>query len=134
MIDPANIPERLRKLMAPVDQQNYPGHSVDLAKKMHQREINEQKIFNAWLTMKLRERKLYPINPRSDKATTIRVGHPDYTIFLPSAQMLLLEMKVGGGRLSPEQIECIERLLELGYTVKIPSDANEAIAEVRKFL
>jgi hypothetical protein len=134
VIDPSNIPEHLRKLMAPIDQQNYPDHTVDVAKRIHQREINEQKIFNAWLTIKFRERKLYPINPRSDKATTIRVGHPDYTIFLPAGQMLLMEMKVAGGTLRPEQIECIERLIELGYTVRIPGDANEAIAEVRKFL
>jgi hypothetical protein len=82
----------------------------------------------------MRERKLYCVNPRSDKATTIRVGHPDYTIFLPDARMLLLEMKMVGGVLSKEQIGSIELLSDLGFVVAIPDSANEAIIQVRKFL
>ena len=134
VIDSADIPERVWRLMSPADQQAHGHDPAAAAKALGRREINEQKIFNTWLNNRLRERKLYPINPRSDKATTIRVGHPDYTIFLPAGQMLLLEMKVAGGILSAEQIDCIERLIDLGYTVRIPADANEAITEVRKFL
>jgi hypothetical protein len=134
VIDSADIPERVWRLMSPADQQAH-GHDPGAAgKALARREINEQKIFNTWLNNRLRERKLYPLNPRSDKATTIRVGHPDYTIFLPSGQTLLLEMKVAGGVLRPEQIDCIERLIELGHPVRIPGSHDEAIAEVRKFL
>ena len=120
--------------MSPADQKAQGHDPGAAAKALVRRETNEQRIFNTWLNNRLRERKLYPINPRSDKATTIRVGHPDYTIFLPAGQMLLLEMKVAGGILRPEQIECIERLIDLGYTVRIPASADEAITEVRKYL
>jgi hypothetical protein len=134
VIDSADIPERVWRLMSPADQQAHGHDPAAAAKALGRREIKEQKIFNAWLNIKLRERKLYPINPRSDKATTIRKGHPDYTIFLPAGQMLLMEMKVAGGVLSPEQIECIELLSDLGFVVTIPDSASEAIAQVRKFL
>jgi hypothetical protein len=108
--------------------------AVALGKYVRRKETEEQRVFNAWLKNKFDERKVYSINPRSDKATTIRKGHPDYTIWLPGARMLLLEMKVDGGVLSPEQIQCIELLSDLGFAVELPGSASEAIQSVRKFL
>jgi VRR-NUC domain len=134
VIDSADIPERMWRLMSPADQKAHGHDPGAAAKALVRREAKEQKIFNAWLNIKLRERKLYSVNPRSDKATTIRKGHPDYTIFLPAGQMLLMEMKVAGGVLSKEQIECIEFLSDLGFVVTIPDSASEAITQVRKFL
>jgi hypothetical protein len=97
-------------------------------------ELKQQKILNNWLNLRLAERKLWPINPRSDKATTIRRGHPDYSIFLSDGRVLLMEMKVPGGTLSPEQLEAIGILSELGHEVAIPASAYEAIKLVQKFL
>src|SRR4029077_18357644 len=113
-----------------------PAHVISpkALEAIKRREVNEQRIVNTWLNNRLRERQLYPINPRSDKATTIRVGHPDYSIWLPAGQMLLLEMKVAGGILRSEQVDCIERLIDLGHTVRIPGSAAEAIDEVKKHL
>jgi hypothetical protein len=97
-------------------------------------EIKQQKILNNWLNLQLAERKLWPINPRSDKATTIRRGHPDYTIFLPKGRLLLMEMKVTGGVLSEEQLTAIGILSELGHEVAIPASAHDSISLVQKFL
>lgn len=108
--------------------------AVGLGRYVRRRETQEQRVFNNWLKIKFDERKLYSINPRSDKATTIRKGHPDYSIWLPGARMLHLEMKVDGGVLSPEQIQCIELLSDLGFTVELPGSASEAINIVKKHL
>jgi hypothetical protein len=97
-------------------------------------ELKQQKILNNWLNLRLAERKLWPINPRSDKASTIRVGHPDYSIFLPKGRVLLMEMKVAGGSLSQEQLAAIGILSELEHEVAIPASAYEAINLVKKFL
>jgi hypothetical protein len=97
-------------------------------------ELKQQKILNNWLNLRLAERKLWPINPRSDKATTIRRGHPDYTVFLPGGQMLLMEMKVKGGTLSAVQLDAIGILSELDHEVHIPNGADDAIELVKKFL
>jgi hypothetical protein len=97
-------------------------------------ELKQQKILNNWLNLRLAERKLWVINPRSDKASTIRRGHPDYTVFLPRGQMLLMEMKVEGGVLSQEQLTAIGILSDLGHEVSIPASAYEAMNLVKKFL
>jgi hypothetical protein len=137
-VNPSDIPERVWKLMPAADREAFELGKVSaaaaLGKYVRRRETQEQKIFNAWLNIKLGERKLYPLNPRSDKPTTIRKGHPDYTIFLPNARVLLMEMKVDGGVLSPEQVQSIELLSDLGYPVKLPHSASEAITQVRTFL
>jgi hypothetical protein len=91
-------------------------------------ELKQQKILNNWFNQRLAERKLWPINPRSDKASTIRRGHPDYTVFLPRGQMLLMEMKVAGG------VTAIGILSELEHEVIIPASAYEAIRLVERFL
>jgi hypothetical protein len=97
-------------------------------------ERKQQKILNNWLNLRLAERKLWPINPRSDKASTIKSGHPDYTIFLPKRKLLLLEMKVKGGTLSAVQLDAIGILSELDHEVIIPASAYEAIKLVERFL
>jgi len=137
MIDPI-LPEHILRLMGQEDRQALGKGAITAAeateRAIGRREREEQKIFNTWLNVKLAERKLYPINPRSDKASTIRRGHPDYTIFLPNARVLLLEMKVQDGILSADQIQCIGLLAELGYEVEIPNSAAQAISVVRKIL
>lgn len=134
MIDSADIPERVRRLMSPADQKALGHDPGAAAQALALRETKEQKLFNAWLNIKMRERALYCVNPRSDKATTIKVGHPDYTIFLPGARMLLLEMKMDGGVLSKDQIGCIELLTDLGFIVEIPHSHSAAVDLVRKYL
>lgn len=132
------VPEHILRLMSPEDRKALGAGAITAAeateRAIGRREIEEQKIFNTWLNVKFAERKLYPINPRSDKASTIRRGHPDYTIFLPKARVLLLEMKVTGGQFSKDQLGCIELLHELGYRVEIPWNASEAIKVVKEFL
>jgi VRR-NUC domain len=130
-IDSRFLPERFRRLMQSADLAKIDEASI---RAIAATEIQEQKIFNAWLNRQLVERKLYPINPRSDKATTIRVGHPDYTLFLPQGKTLLLEMKAEGGKLRSEQIDCIELLSELGHRVEIPWSAAQAIDLVKASL
>jgi len=136
-IDPV-LPEHILRLMSPEDRKALDKGAMTAAeatqRAIGRHERQEQKIFNTWLNVKFAERKLYPINPRSDKASTIRAGHPDYTIFLPSARLLFLEMKVQGGVFSEEQTRCIHILSEFGFEIEIPHNASEAISIVRKFL
>ena len=120
--------------MNPEDRARYEADEVAAgARYVARSERHEQKILNNWLNIQLAEHKLWPINPRSDKASTIRRGHPDYTIFLPG-RVLLMEMKVDGGVLSQFQLDAIATLAKLGHTVQLPQSASEAIAIVQKFL
>jgi hypothetical protein len=134
------VPRRIWNRMSPEDQaQHTPDDTPEqLAREpepdFEGQELKQQKILNNWLNLRLAERKLWPINPRSDKASTIKPGHPDYTIFLPKGRLLLMEMKVAGGVLSQDQLNAIGILSELDHQVLIPASAYEAIELVKKFL
>lgn|SRR5262249_1637565 len=132
------VPRHIWQRMSPEDQARHtPDDSPEALARQPDfkgQELREQKILNNWLNIKLRERKLWPVNPRSDKATTIRVGHPDYSIWLPRGIHLLMEMKVAGGKLSPEQLYAIGLLAELGHEVRIPQGAFQAMKMVEEFL
>lgn len=123
------VPKHIRDRMSPEDRAKYEAMEIKASEgNLRGRERQEQKILNSWLSLQREEGKLYSINPRSDKASTIRCGHPDYTIFLPNGRVLLMEMKVEGGVLSPEQRECIVELSSLGFTVEVPHSASHAIS------
>jgi hypothetical protein len=134
------VPRHIWALMSPEDQALHTPDDIpeQLAREpqpdFEGQERQQQKIVNNWLNLRVAERKLWSVNPRSDKASTIRVGHPDYTVFLPGGQMLLMEMKVKGGTLSAVQLDAIGILSELGHEVHIPNSAYDAIDLVKKFL
>ena len=92
------------------------------AKTLARNEIREQRVFSRLMT----QRRILFINPRSDQKSTIAIGHPDFTIFLPNGRMFMIEMKAPGGRFSPEQIGRIEALRAIGHLVEIAYSADEA--------
>lgn len=121
------IEQNLARLMSQEDQAYYRelGLIPDPAKvsrKIQLNELHEQRVFSRLMN----QRRIQFINPRSDQKSTIYPGHPDFTIFLPKAKTLMIEMKVPGGRLSPEQIGRIEALRAIGHQVEIAWSADEA--------
>ena len=121
------INPNLAKLMSPADQEHYrkAGQLPDPAKQrkaLQRNERGEQKVFSRLLHQK----KIPFVNPRADQKSTIAEGHPDYTIFLPHGRLLMIEMKVAGGRLSPEQIARIAELRGFGHLVEVAWSADEA--------
>lgn len=133
------VPKHIWKRMSPADQALHtPDDTPEQLARASQpdftgQEVQQQKILNNWLNLRKAERRLWPINPRSDKATTIRQGHPDYSIWLPG-RVLLMEMKVKGGILSQVQLDAIGLLAELGHEVHLPNSAHAAIRLVKQFL
>ena len=89
-------------------------------------EIAEQKEFGAYLRKQRKCGKLNYLWPRSDKATTIQVGHWDFTIWLPKGRELRMEFKAPGGMCSPEQEETIALMASLGHPVLLIDSADRA--------
>jgi len=143
----AIVPRRIWKLMSPADQAlHQPDDRAEILfqppkkpeipeseTKIPKGELHEQRTFNTWLNLRRLERKLWPVNPRSDKASTIRAGHPDYSIWLLN-RSLLLEMKGPDGVFSQQQLAAIRLLDELGHDVHIITSADAGIKLVQKFL
>jgi hypothetical protein len=90
------------------------------------REVDEQKLFAGWLRKLKKARKLHYVWPRGDKRSTIAIGHPDFSIWLPNGQSALFEFKLPGGRFSPEQAETLQLLQSLRHPVWNVSSADQA--------
>ena len=91
-------------------------------------ERQAQNMFARWLTIN----EIYYIQPRADIRSTVRIGHPDFSIF-HKGKTLFIEMKAEGGTLSESQIECAETLRQRGFTVQVCYSALEAIEATREF-
>lgn len=97
-------------------------------------ELAEQKKFGGWLRKMRKAGLLNFLWPRSDKATTIQVGHWDFTVWLPKGIELRMEFKAPGGKCSPEQEATIALMESLGHPVLIITDALQAERQVEFFL
>lgn len=127
--------------MNPEDQQRAvaDGLYVDLRpdpkavqRNMLKRERDMQREFLSWCAQQ--QPFIYEITPQSNRKSTIRVGHPDHSIFLPGAKALFVEMKTPEGRLSPEQAQRIDELRARDYRVVVAHNALEAIQAVKRHL
>jgi hypothetical protein len=90
------------------------------------REVDEQKHFAAILRKLKLAGNLHYVWPRGDKRSTIQIGHPDFSIWLPSGRTALFEFKLAGGRTSQEQEQTIELLRSLGHHVCVVGSAWQA--------
>ena len=105
------------------------------AEARHAAEVEklEQKIFLKYLKAQRDAQKLWFINPRSDRPSTIEPGHPDFTIWV-EGRCFLIEMKAAGGKLSVAQENAISALQCLGHDVHIAWNAGQAERIVEFYL
>jgi hypothetical protein len=63
-------------------------------------------------------------------------GFPDLVIMLPKKGYngILIEFKTPKGKIAPEQIECHEKLIALGYKVIICRSPEEAISTMEAYI
>lgn len=85
-------------------QLNVPTQSDADAKFMKRSE----KLLQEQIASLLRQRNLFFIRSRMDKKTSVQKGMPDFVIAIPAqgslARMLLVEVKVKGGKVSDDQL------------------------------
>ncbi len=124
------LPEHVLRLMTPEERARIGQQSASEAQDScgANLERRQQKLFVSWMQLV----GLYYIQARADKRSTIRVGHPDFTIF-HSQKVLLIEMKSDLGVLSVDQQECGLSLVNQGFVVLICRNASEAIDQTKEF-
>jgi len=135
------ITPEIYRLMLPADR-DYAikkGLYVDLSRdpaevEKNQRKLEriEQKEFLNWARQN--SEKVYVINPQSNTPSTIKVGHPDFSIYIDGGITIFIEMKTEEGKLSAEQEERISELRNLGFRAIVCRSALEAVLEVKKYL
>ncbi len=105
------------------------GHER-LVKKL---EREEQMVLVNWLSLREEDGALVYDWSRTDRRTTNRKGIPDFRIYA-KGRALLGEMKVEDGRLSPDQVEKIEKFARAGTVVQLWCSAAEGIEKIREWL
>lgn len=74
------------------------------------------------------------IRARSDQRSTIAEGANDFTIFMPSGRLLLVEVKSKTGKLSPVQRDWAHEMKLLGHTVYECRSMSEFMALTKTIL
>jgi hypothetical protein len=68
------------------------------------------------------------------KAMGVLPGVPDFGVLLPKGQMGWIELKVGAGQLSPEQIDFRQRAIALGHGHAVCRSLDEVEAVLTRWL
>lgn len=99
------------------------------AAKIAEKKLQEQ--CESWL----RRNTLFYLRMPMHRPTSIRLGWPDYTIFLPGGRALLIETKVEGGRVSEDQTILHDEYKRLtGQKVELVVNYDQFVAVVNKGL
>jgi hypothetical protein len=130
-----HIPDHVKNKVAdPAERRRLgPTMAERSAKGQRRQELKEQALFESYLRLKKSEGVLTYTHPRSDKATTIEVGHLDFEI-RSKGRCLMLEFKAGGGQLTPAQRAFLEAEWRAGNPADVCYSAAEAIDLVRSWL
>lgn len=65
------------------------------------------------------------------KRMGLRRGVPDYIFWLPNGRTAFLELKVGKGRLSPEQTAFMDAMVGRGHVYQVARSGQEAVEILR---
>ena len=65
-----------------------------------------------------------------DMPSTIPVGFPDFTIFMPGRRVVFLECKRPGGKATTEQLAAIAKAKLFGFVAEIVDSLDAALAAI----
>lgn len=122
------------KVLGMIDKKDRPGKagatreealeigSLKLERHMHQE-------FASWMDLN----EIFYYHGRTDKKSCIRIGLPDFVCFKGS-KFCVVEMKLPGGNLRPEQAKVIASMVQQGVPVLIAYSTQDAIEYCRRML
>lgn len=134
-INKATLTDRQRELMTPEGRKELGIEvpSESRARLIRRLERDEQNTLAAWLSLREEDSVLVFDWSRTDRKTTNRKGMPDFRTYA-KGRVLFGEMKVGAGKLSPDQVEMMEKFGRSGTEVQVWHSAAQAIEAIRDWL
>lgn len=128
------LPDRIIERIAdPAERRRHMTVTDAQAKYARNAERREQNTLVKWLSLHEEDGTLCYDWSRTDRKTTNRKGIPDFRIYR-NGRALLGEMKMEGARLSPDQIEMIEKFERSGTKVQIWESAAAGIRAIKEWL
>jgi hypothetical protein len=133
--DSHSLPDRVKVLIEPSERHDL---GLETTSEMHERlvrrlERDEQTTLVNWLHLREEDGDLVYDWSRTDRKTTNRNGMPDFRLYAKN-RTLLGEMKVAAGKLSPEQVEMLEKFQRAGTEVQLWRSSLEGIEKIRNWL
>lgn len=135
--------QRQIDLMDPKDREQFaPAIRLTTSERRAKEETEgEIKMHNKFIDyLRLRKHLFGYIHANPAKRSTIRRGWPDFTVLCkvmlgprPKTAACLIEFKVPGGRLSPDQLECFGELSAAGIDVFVCTTDGDAIAQIIEY-
>lgn len=130
----ATLPDHILKLMKPEDRATLGKEGRTAAEVMAEAEERYEEDIHRGIIAELNRREFPYLRSSMKKRSTLPIGWPDFTIFLPGGKTWLCEVKAGNGQPRPEQKEKLYTLQKLGHRVSIPRSLAEFIAELKELL
>lgn len=79
-----------------------------------------------------REQGYLVIHARMDMPSTIAVGHPDFTIFMPEQKCCFIECKAKGKKATIDQLAKIAHARKFGFVAEVVDNMDDAIKTIDK--
>lgn len=125
-IDPNNIPERMRKCMAPETRKAIGPAAMTMDDAEQKRATRVEKAMHDRFIQWLNLNGIPFVHSRMDKPSTIKMGFPDFTLLM-NGRGVCVEFKAPGGKLKEEQADCLAKLHLAGVPVRVFEDVGAAI-------
>lgn len=124
------LPDHVLRLMSPEDRKAIKQTTAeeDGAKYNQKLEREDHRTFSKWCSLN----GIYYLWSRTDKAVTIQVGHPDFSLF-HKGLTLFIEFKRPGQKLSKEQEDRKDWLTKQHFDYFVCYSAEEAIKGAKRF-
>jgi hypothetical protein len=124
------LPDHFLRLMSAKDRRSIKQTTAAEAQVKYdlRLEREDHRTFSKWCSLN----GIYYLWSRTDKAVTIQVGHPDFSLF-HKGLTLFIEFKRPGQKLSKEQEVARDRLTTQHFDFLVCYSAEEAIKKARWF-
>lgn len=105
----------------PVEQPKPTSKAVEIEGDLHD-QIDEH----------CRQQGYLVIHARMDMPSTIAVGHPDFTIFMPEMKCCFIECKAKGKKATIDQLSKIAHARKLGFVAEIVDNFDDAKSVIER--
>jgi len=127
------LPSKILEKMAPADRRkHFPGNAGLTADECRSKALKGlEKDLQKQLSALLNRRGIPYINPPMHKASSLPLGWPDYSIFLPGGKTIFWEAKVNSS-LRPDQAKVRDILQNNGHEWRLIRSLFEAQEHLRE--
>lgn len=102
-------------------------HTPPIIEKPVRNKLDEEaeSVIHGFIGRELRRRGIRYLHSDMRRKSTLPIGHPDFTCFMPGGTTIFFEVKTSTGQLSQVQEEYIADLRRDGFTVHVPRSFDE---------